>query len=38
MIEWTQKYGKEGAEIIRKHVAENMDHYLYLKKFAMVPN
>lgn len=33
--EWTEKYGKEGAEVIRDTVAANVEHYEYLKQFAI---
>jgi len=33
--EWKEKYGEEGAKVIRKTVDENMEHYLYLKQFAL---
>lgn len=33
--EWTEKYGEEGAKVIRDTVAENVDHYEYLKQFAI---
>ncbi|PYI23910.1 hypothetical protein BO99DRAFT_156525 [Aspergillus violaceofuscus CBS 115571] len=33
--EWQEKYGPEGAALIRKTVDANMADYLYLKKFAM---
>ena len=33
--EWTEKYGKEAAVVIRDTVAENVEHYEYLKQFAM---
>lgn len=33
--EWTQKYGLEGANIIRKAVDENMETYLYLKQHVL---
>lgn len=32
---WRQKYGEEGAAVIRKAVDQNMEDYLYLKKFAI---
>ncbi|KAI8626835.1 hypothetical protein F5Y19DRAFT_191100 [Xylariaceae sp. FL1651] len=37
VAEWTRKYGKEGAAIIQMNVEENMEHYLYLKQFAIKP-
>ncbi|KAL4934417.1 uncharacterized protein BDV17DRAFT_7000 [Aspergillus undulatus] len=33
--EWREKYGEEGAALIRKTVDANMADYLYLKQFAM---
>jgi hypothetical protein len=33
--EWTEKYGEEGAKSIRDTVAANVDHYEYLKQFAI---
>ncbi|KAK3077128.1 hypothetical protein LTS18_011149 [Coniosporium uncinatum] len=33
--EWTKKYGKEGADLIKKTVDENVEHYEYLKQFAI---
>ncbi|KAI9372414.1 P-loop containing nucleoside triphosphate hydrolase protein [Aspergillus egyptiacus] len=33
--EWREKYGDEGAALIRKTVDANMADYLYLKQFAM---
>ncbi|PYH45818.1 uncharacterized protein BP01DRAFT_295475 [Aspergillus saccharolyticus JOP 1030-1] len=33
--EWLEKYGPEGAALIRKTVDDNMEDYLYLKRFAM---
>lgn len=33
--EWTEKYGKEGATVIRDTVAANVEHYEYLKQFAI---
>ncbi|KKK26934.1 hypothetical protein P175DRAFT_0152030 [Aspergillus ochraceoroseus IBT 24754] len=33
--EWREKYGPEGAALIRKTVDANMADYLYLKQFAM---
>jgi len=32
------KYGKDGAEVIRKTVEENVEHYEYLKEFAIRPS
>ena len=32
---WTQKFGKDGARIIREHVECNLPHYEYLKQFAI---
>ncbi|KAI1169685.1 hypothetical protein F4777DRAFT_192864 [Nemania sp. FL0916] len=37
IVRWTEKYGEAGCAIIRKNVAENMEHYLYLKQFAIKP-
>jgi hypothetical protein len=33
--EWTEKYGEEGAKTIRDTVAANVEHYDYLKQFAI---
>jgi hypothetical protein len=33
--EWREKYGEEGAALIRKTVNANMADYLFLKQFAM---
>ncbi|KAL2871926.1 uncharacterized protein BJX67DRAFT_92565 [Aspergillus lucknowensis] len=33
--EWREKYGEEGAALIRKTVDANMADYLFLKQFAM---
>jgi hypothetical protein len=33
--EWTEKYGEEGAKLIKKTVDENVEHYEYLKQFAI---
>lgn len=33
--EWTEKYGAEGAKIIADCVKENVEHYEYLKQFAI---
>jgi len=33
--EWTEKYGEEGAKTIRDTVAANVEHYEYLKQFAL---
>ncbi|KAI8932699.1 hypothetical protein NX059_010191 [Plenodomus lindquistii] len=33
--EWTEKYGEEAAKVIRDTVAENVEHYEYLKQFAI---
>ncbi|PVI04767.1 hypothetical protein DM02DRAFT_611148 [Periconia macrospinosa] len=33
--EWTEKYGAEGAKIINDSVKENVEHYEYLKQFAI---
>jgi hypothetical protein len=38
MAGWIQKYGKAGAALIQKNVEDNVDHYLYLKKFAIKPS
>ncbi|KEF56845.1 uncharacterized protein A1O9_07035 [Exophiala aquamarina CBS 119918] len=35
--EWKEKYGEEGARVIRETVNANMDDYLYLKQFALKP-
>ncbi|EXJ92691.1 hypothetical protein A1O3_01243 [Capronia epimyces CBS 606.96] len=33
--EWQEKYGKQAAKVIRDTVDQNMEHYLYLKQFAV---
>jgi hypothetical protein len=33
--EWMEKYGEEGAKVIRDTVAANVEHYEYLKQFAI---
>jgi hypothetical protein len=33
--EWSEKYGKEGADVIRKTVEDNVADYEYLKQFAI---
>jgi hypothetical protein len=33
--EWSDKYGEEGAKVIRDTVAANVEHYEYLKQFAI---
>lgn len=33
--EWTEKYGKEGADVIKKTVEANVADYEYLKQFAI---
>jgi hypothetical protein len=33
--EWTEKYGEEGAKVIRDTVAANVADYEYLKQFAI---
>lgn len=35
MQEWTEKYGAEGAKVIKQTVDENVEHYEYLKQFAI---
>lgn len=32
---WKEKYGEEGAKLIRETVDENIAHYEYLKQFAI---
>jgi len=32
---WVEKYGEEGARIIKKAVDENLKDYEYLKQFKM---
>ncbi|CAA9960870.1 hypothetical protein PTMSG1_04254 [Pyrenophora teres f. maculata] len=34
-VEWKEKYGEEGAKVIRDTVAANVEHYEYLKQFAI---
>ncbi|KAL9125604.1 MAG: hypothetical protein Q9217_005215 [Psora testacea] len=38
MAEWTQRYGKEGTQLIQKNIDDNIDYYLYLEKVAIKPN
>ncbi|KAF1986348.1 hypothetical protein K402DRAFT_393829 [Aulographum hederae CBS 113979] len=33
--EWVQKFGEEGAKVIKQTVADNVGHYEYLKQFAI---
>lgn len=33
--DWLQKYGREGAELIKRTVADNVEHYEYLRQFAI---
>jgi hypothetical protein len=33
--EWTEKYGEEGAKVIRDTVKANVEDYEYLKQFAI---
>jgi DNA repair and recombination protein RAD54B len=33
--EWTEKYGQEGAKLIMQTVHDNVEHYEYLKQFAI---
>ncbi|KAF9695635.1 hypothetical protein EKO04_006406 [Ascochyta lentis] len=33
--EWKEKYGEDGAKFIRETVDENVEHYEYLKQFAI---
>ena len=33
--EWTEKYGEQGAKVIRDTVAANVENYEYLKQFAI---
>jgi DNA repair and recombination protein RAD54B len=33
--EWKEKYGEEGAKQIQDTVAANVEHYEYLKQFAI---
>ncbi|EMD58535.1 hypothetical protein COCSADRAFT_41665 [Bipolaris sorokiniana ND90Pr] len=33
--EWKEKFGEEGAKMIRDTVAANVEHYEYLKQFAI---
>lgn len=33
--EWTEKYGEEAAKVIRDTVTANVEHYEYLKQFAI---
>ncbi|KAL5117996.1 helicase [Pleosporales sp. CAS-2024a] len=33
--EWTEKYGEKGAKVIRDTVQDNVEHYDYLKQFAI---
>jgi len=33
--EWVEKYGEEAAKMIKKTVDDNVEHYEYLKQFAI---
>jgi hypothetical protein len=33
--EWKEKYGEEAAKVIRETVDRNMEHYRYMKRFAI---
>ena len=33
--EWVEKYGKEAADMMKQTVADNVETYEYLKKFAI---
>lgn len=33
--EWTEKYGKEAADMIQQCVADNVGTYEYLKQYAI---
>jgi len=33
--EWVEKYGKEGADLIKKTVDDNVATYEYLKQYAI---
>ena len=33
--EWLEKFGTEGARVIRQTVDENIEDYEYLKQFAL---
>jgi hypothetical protein len=33
--EWVEKYGEEAAKVIKKTVEDNVEHYEYLKQFAL---
>ena len=33
--EWTDKFGAEAADVIKRTVEANVPHYEYLKKFAL---
>jgi hypothetical protein len=35
LAEWTEKYGEEGAKLIRDTVEANVPDYEYLKQFAI---
>jgi hypothetical protein len=35
MTEWTEKFGSEAAQVIKKAVDDNVEHYEYLKQFAL---
>ena len=34
-VEWKENYGEEAAKVIRETVDNNMEHYRYMKQFAM---
>lgn len=33
--EWRKKYGEDAQKVIRECVDENVEHYEYLKSFAL---
>ena len=33
--EWVEKYGEEGAKVIKQTVDDNVADYEYMKKFAI---
>lgn len=33
--EWTEKFGAQDAKVIRNTVDANLEHYEYLKQFAL---
>jgi hypothetical protein len=34
-VEWKENYGEEAAKVIRETIDNNMEHYRYMKQFAV---